>query len=307
MKIELTREVKIGLFAVATAALLFWGINFLKGKNLLTRSHTFYTTFREVDGLNVSTEVLFRGMKVGSVTDIAFDPASPERIVVEFTVPRRYPVPNDSRITTHNTYVIGGKVLVIDYGRSPEPFGNRDTIPSIARPDPIGRITDQFGEIKEVAAGLAADAGRTLQALNALLSEENIANLSGAIAGLNRVISTDLHGTLSNLNALTTSLKENSGQIDRILENTGAFSDSLAATDLPLLVDNLNTTVTELNAVIAKVNDADGEGNLSLLLNDRELYDGLKNSSESLDALLQDLREHPGRYVHFSVFGRKER
>jgi len=305
MKIELTKEVKIGLFAVVTAALLFWGINFLKGKNLLTRSHTFYTTFREVDGLNVSTEVLFRGMKVGSVTDILFDPAAPERIVVEFTVPRRYPVPNDSKITTHNTYVIGGKVLVIDYGRSPEPFGNRDTIPSVAQPNPIEAITDQFGQIKETASELANNAGRTLEALNALLSEENIANISGALAGLNRVISTDMHGTLSNLNELTASLKANSGQIDHILTNTGALSDSLAAAALPQLVSNLNTTVTQLNSAVAKVND--GEGNLSLLLNDRELYDGLRSSAESLDALLLDMRERPGRYVHFSVFGRKDK
>ncbi len=304
MKIELTREVKIGLFAVATAALLFWGINFLKGKNLLTRSHTFYTTFRDVDGLNVSTEVLFRGMKVGSVTDIIFNPESPEQIVVEFTVPSKYPVPNDSKIGTHNTYVIGGKVLVIDYGRSPEPFRNRDTIPSVYQPDMLSEITGQFGSIKETAADLVDNVSRTLDGLNALLSEENIRNLSGAISGLNRVISTDLHGTLSNLNALTASLNAGSHQIDRILSNAGAFSDSLATVNLPEVVDNINATVLELNEVISKINE--GEGSLSQLVNDRELYEGLKNSSESLDLLLKDLRENPKRYVHFSVFGRKE-
>lgn len=304
MKIELTKEVKIGLFVVATAALLFWGINFLKGKNLLTRSHTFYTTFRDVDGLKVSTEVLFRGMKVGSVTDIIFDPASPEQIVVEFTVPSKYPVPNDSKITTYNTYVIGGKVLVIDYGRSPEHFRNRDTIPSIYQPDVISEITGQFGSIKETATDLVDNVSRTLDGLNALLSEENIQNLSGAISGLNRVISTDLHGTLDNLNKLTANLNANSHQIDRILANAGTFSDSLATIDLPEVVDNLNSTVLALNEVISKINE--GEGSLAQLVNDRELYEGLKNSSESLDLLLKDLRENPKRYVHFSVFGRKE-
>jgi phospholipid/cholesterol/gamma-HCH transport system substrate-binding protein len=304
MKIELTKEVKIGLFVVGTAALLFWGINFLKGKNLLTRSHTYYTTFREVDGLNVSTEVLFRGMKVGSVTDVIFDPSAPERIVVEFTVPSKYPVPVDSRIDTHNTYVIGGKVLVIEYGRSPESFRNRDTIPSIDRANPIDNIMGQFGEVKQTATDLADNVNRTLDALNALLSEENIRNLSGAMAGLNRVISTDLHGTLSNLNALTASLNAGSHQIDRILANAGNFSDSLATIDLPELVGNINATVLTLNEVVTKINE--GEGSLSQLVNDRELYEGLKSSSESLDLLLKDLKENPKRYVHFSVFGRKE-
>jgi phospholipid/cholesterol/gamma-HCH transport system substrate-binding protein len=304
MKIELTREVKIGLFAVVTAALLFWGINFLKGKNLLTRSHTFYTTFRDVDGLKVSTEVLFRGMKVGSVTDIHFDPESSQQIVVEFTVPSKYPVPNDSKITTHNTYVIGGKVLVIDYGRSPEPFRNRDTIPSIFRPDVISDIAGEFDSIRETASDLVANVSRTLDALNALLSEENLRNISGTIAGLNRVVSTDLHGTLSNLNALTASLNASSGQIDRILANTGTFTDSLAAVDLPALVGNIDSTVLELRGLVARINE--GEGSLWRLVNDPALYEGLRNSSESLDLLLNDLRENPKRYVHFSLFGRKQ-
>jgi phospholipid/cholesterol/gamma-HCH transport system substrate-binding protein len=304
MKIELTREVKIGLFAVVTAALLFWGVNFLKGKNLLTRSYTFYTTFRDVDGLKVSTEVLFRGMKVGSVTDILFDPESPEQIVVEFTVPSKYPVPNDSKITTHNTYVIGGKVLVIDYGRSPETFRNRDTIPSISRPDVISDIAGEFDSIRETASNLVANVSRTLDAFNALLSEENLRNISGTIAGLNRVVSTDLHGTLSNLNALTASLNASSGQIDRILANAGTFTDSLAVLDLPALVDNIDSTVLELREVVAKINE--GEGSLSQLVNDPALYEGLRSSSESLDRLLNDLRENPKRYVHFSIFGRKQ-
>ena len=283
--------------------LMFWGINYLKGKNLFTSSHTFYTTFRDVDGLKVSTEVLFRGMKVGSVTDISFNPEHPENLIVEFTVPKKYPVPNDSKITTHNTYVIGGKVLVIDYGRSPENYRNRDTIPSIVKNEFVDDLAGSFGSIKETASELVNNVSQTLESLNALLSEENIQSISGALNGLNRVISTDLRATVANLNSLTASLNNNSVHLDRIMSNVGDFSDSLAMVNLPELVDNINTTVLHLNDVVTKINE--GDGSLSQLINDQELYDGLKNSSESLNSLLQDIQQNPKRYVHFSVFGRK--
>lgn len=299
------KEFKIGLFIFLMLALIFWGINFLKGKNLFTRSHTFYTTFRDVDGLSKSADVMFRGMKVGTITDIVFDPAEPERIVVEFTVPRKYPVPNDSHISTVAPYVIAGKVMVIEYGHSPEMYRSGDTIPSLAKPELLTRITDGVEPITEQLNALAANLNRTLENLNGLLSEENLASIGGTLSGVDRLVNGDLRAAAANLNDLTRSLSENTADVDRILSNTAAITDSLAAVDLSGLVGNLNRTVDGLNAVVAKV-DAGG-GSASLLLNDPALYENLQASAESLDALLADLKANPKRYVHFSLFGRKDK
>ncbi len=298
------KEVKIGLFAFVMLLLLFWGINFLKGRNIFSTSNTFYTTFESVDGLNVAGDVMFRGIKVGTITEIDFDPAAPEGITVEFTVARRYPLPNDSHITTLNPYIIGGKVMAIEYGRSPEMFRSGDTIPSLVKPELLGQITDNLEPIRERVVELMNGLSRTLDGLQGVLSEENIRSLSGTFSNVERLTG-GLQSSVDNVNALTETLRNNGANIDRILTNTAELSDSLRALRLAETLGNLNATLAELNAVAEKANT--GDGSLALLLNDPSLYEGLQASSESLNALLEDLKAHPGRYVHFSLFGKKDK
>ncbi|MDR0954637.1 MAG: MlaD family protein [Rikenellaceae bacterium] len=298
------KEVKIGIFAFLMLILLFWGINFLKGKNLFTTSHTFYTTFRDVDGLNVSGDVMFRGMKVGTITDIVFNPQTPGAIVVEFTVPRKYPVPNDSRITTINPYIIGGKVMVVEYGHSPEMYQSGDTIPSVAKPELLTQLSDAFEPLKDQLSEIVTGLNRTLNGLDGLLSEQNLQSLSGTFANVERLTGS-LQTSANNINAITANLRDNGENIDRILTNASEFSDSLRSLQLSALVGDLSATLAELNGVIEKANS--GDGSLALLLNDPALYEGLQTSSENLSGLLEDLKANPGRYVHFSLFGRKEK
>ena len=284
--------------------LMYWGINFLKGRNLFTSSHTFYTTFRDVDGLNVSGDVMFRGMKVGTITDIVFDPAMPEEIVVEFTVPKKYPVPNDSRILTNNPFIIGNKVMVIEYGHSPQMYQSGDTIPSVSKPDLLAQISDGLEPVKEQLTNMVSNLNRTLSSLDTLLSEENMANISGTLANI-RTLSAGLQTSVNNVNSITGNLKDNGDNIDRILGNVGDFTDSLNTLQLTAVIGNLNSTLTNLNQAVAKINE--GDGSLALLLNDPALYEGLQSSSENLSTLLEDLKANPGRYVHFSLFGRKNK
>lgn len=299
------KEVKIGIFAFVMLLLIFWGINFLKGKNLFTRSDTFYTTFRDVDGLSVSADVMFRGMKVGTITDIVFNPATPERIVVEFTVPRKYPVPNDSRISTIHPYVIGGKVMVVDYGHSPEMYQSGDTIPSVSGPDLLSQVSDAVGPLKEQLTDLVANFDLTLDNLNRLLSEENLQSIGHTLSGIDRMVNTDLRVAAANINAISSSLKGNTADIDRILSNVGEITDSLSTVDFSRLMADIDRTVAELNGVVTQIRG--GDGSISLLLNDPALYENLQASSESLNLLLEDLKARPGRYVHFSLFGRKDK
>ena len=293
------------MFGFVMVLLMFWGINFLKGKNVFTRSHTFYTTFKDVDGLKVSGDVMFRGMKVGTITDIIFNPSDPDKIVVEFTVPKKYPVPNDSKVTTHNTMIVTGKVMIIDYGNSSEYYKDGDMIPSLTKPNILEGVSGDFETIKDRANELVNNVSQTLTSINALLSEENIRNISGTLASVNQIAATDLKRTMQNLNSLTHSLNQSTENLDNILVNVEHITDTLRAVDFPQLVANINGTVSELNAVLAKANT--GEGNLGQLLNDRELYENLVASTRNLSALLEDLKANPKRYVHFSVFGRKDR
>ena len=283
--------------------LMYWGINFLKGKNLFSGSHTFYTTFDNVEGLNVSADVLFRGIKVGTVTDITFDPKTPEYILVEFTVGRKYPLPNDSYITTDSP-ILGNRTLIVAYGHSPEMYRNGDRLPSVSKPGMLGQLTDGLGPVKEQLTAMVSNLNRTLSGLDSLLSAENLENISGTLAHV-RVLSGKLQTSVDNVNAITGNLRDNGDNITRIVENVGDFTDSLKTLELAAVLDNLNSTVHTLNAAVAKINE--GDGSAALLLNDPALYEGLQASSENLSLLLGDLRANPGRYVHFSLFGRKNK
>lgn len=298
------KEVKIGIFAFVMLILLFWGINFLKGKNLFTSSHTFYTTFSNVEGLNVSADVLYRGIKVGTVTDITFDPEAPDKIKVEFTVAKKYPLPNDSRITT-NSPIIGSKTLIVEYGHSPEMYHNGDVIPAIEKPSMMGQLTDGLGPLKEKLTDITTSLALTLDKVNTLLSEENLQSISGVLSGADHIVNNDLKAAVANINAMSRSLNGNMADVDRILANVGDMTDSLKAASLAQVVGNINSTVTELNEIVSKINE--GEGNLALLLNDTALYNGLQSSSENLSLLLEDLQANPKRYVHFSLFGRRDK
>ena len=298
------KEVKIGIFAFLMLLLLYWGINFLKGKNLFSSSHTFYTTFRDVDGLNVSGDVMFRGMKVGTITDIVFNPKTPETIVVEFTMPRKYPVPDDSRVSTSNPFIIGNKIMVIEYGNSPRMYQSGDTIPSVAKPELLSQVSDALGPVKEQIADLVSSLNRTLGNLDTLFSEQNLQNISGTLANI-RMLSSKLDTSMENVSAITGNLKDNSGNINRIIGNVGDFTDTLSQLQLTGMIEKLHSTVDGLNEAVAKINE--GDGSLGLLLNDPALYEGLQSSSENLSILLEDLKANPGRYVHFSLFGRRNK
>ncbi|MCD8186877.1 MAG: MlaD family protein [Rikenellaceae bacterium] len=297
------KEIKIGIFAFVMLILLFWGINFLKGKNVFSGSHTFYTTFANVEGLNVSGDVMFRGIKVGTITGITFDPKNPDAIRVEFSVNRKYPIPNDSYVTTNNPMIIGSKTLVVEYGHSPEMYRDGDLIPSVLKPELLGQLTDGLGPVKEQLTEIVANLALTLDKVTVLLSEENLQSISGILSGADYMVNNDLKATVANVNSISRSLNRSMEDMDRILGNVGDLTDSLQTVNVSLLVDNINRTVTELNEAVTKLNH--GEGTLPLLLNDPSLYEGLQASSKHLSELLEDLKNNPKRYVHFSLFGRK--
>lgn len=301
MKFRLRREAKIGIFGVAMLILLFWGINFLKGKDIFTLSNTYYTTFSEVEGMKVSSDVMLKGMKVGSITDIIYDPSVSDKIIVEFTIRSKYKIPDNSTMTTYSAYVIGGKVLVLDYGNSATSYKDRDTIPSVIKPGLVDIATQEFENIKNKAGELVDNINLTLASVNNLLSERNVDNIGGTLSGLNYIVNKDLKGITANLNTVTHTLSENADNINNIISNVNTFSDSLKSIDLPQLINNVNATIAELNATIAKVNN--GDGTAAKLLNDAALYEDLVSASRNLSLLLEDLKANPKRYINISVFG----
>ena len=293
----------MGVFGLLMLLMLFWGINYIKGTDILSSTRTYYALFDKIDGIKPNTDVQVRGVKIGSVISAEYNPEKSDKIIVTFNAKSKYKIPDDSRITIYNKMLITGTVLELKYGTSTDYFVHRDTIPSDAGVDFVNLVTSEVELLKNRALDLIANMNRTLDGVNAILSEENARSISGTLENLNKIVSVDVANMTGNLSELSASLNANSRKIDNIVSNVENLTDTLNRVDITGLVANVNATVDELNSAIVKINS--GSGSAGMLLNDSALYDSLVAASGNLALLLEDIKANPKKYVRSSVFGGK--
>ena len=313
MKLNMKREVKIGLFAVLMLVCLYWGVNFLKGRDLFNMNSTYYATYDQVNGIQNSSAIKIKGFKVGAVSKITYDPARSSKIVLELTIKSKYRIPVNSEARVYSDGIMGGKAIEIEMGNAADYLRSGDTIRSAVDKDFLEVAGSEFEFLKQKATELVNEITATLRTLNTLLAENsanvnatmaNLAEISGSLNGVIGSESKSLRGIISNMNALSESLKNNSSRIEHIIANVDGFTDSLSRSDIPSAVENLNGSLARLDETLKKVNE--GDGTLGRLVNDPALYDSLTAASGNLARLLEDLKAHPGRYIHISVFGGKK-
>lgn len=302
------------MFALITLGALYWGINFLKGHDLFTTDNTYYATYDQVNGIQKSSAIVIKGFKVGVISDITYDPQKSDKIVLHFNIKNKFRIPENSSARIYSDGLLGGKAVEIELGDSKTYLSNGDTLRSFREKDIFDIAGSEFEYLKQRLNVMANDITETLEAFNTLLSDnsENIkatlTNLSEISGNLNRLIQTeeaDIRNIVDNMNAFSASLCDNTGKIENIVTNVESFTDSLKTANIPTLVNNLSSTLDEMNTLLAKVSDK--EGTLGKLVGDDALYDSLVTASSNLSLLLQDVKEHPKRYVQFSIFGRKDK
>lgn len=312
MKIK--REVKIGFFAVLMLGALYWGINFLRGQDLFNLSNTYYAAYDQVSGVQKSSAIMVKGFKVGVISDIMYDPAKSDKIILELNIQSKYKIPENSQARIYSDGLLGGKAMEIVLGNSEKCLVSGDTLHSYSDKGFLEMAGSELEYFKQKASSLVDNMNKTLVTVNSMLENnaeglsrtiDNIAQMSGA---LNHLIDSEkghLRSIIEDVNALSGVLKDNAGRIDGIISNVEAFTDSLAVTDIKSVADNINTLLGELHGTLDKLNN--GEGSLGKLLTDDGLYDSLTEASNNLALLLEDLKANPKRYVNFSVFGRKDK
>ncbi|MDR2936817.1 MAG: MlaD family protein, partial [Rikenellaceae bacterium] len=274
MKLKLKKEVQIGIFGLAMIALLVWGINFLKGTDLISSSHTYYATYDQVSGLQKSALVVIKGFKVGTISDMSYDIDGSGKIVVELSIKSKYRIPTDSRARIFSDGLMGGKAIELVLGTSPEYLHSGDSLISETDKDLLDVAGSEIEMLKQKLGEVVNNVNTTLAAVNRLLGDENQANIERTLENIanltgntNRLVVTEtatIHQLIANLNTLARSLSDNSGRIDNILTNAESFTDSLKSAEIPTLVANLNSAVASLNATLGKI--ADGEGTAGKLV-----------------------------------------
>lgn len=298
-KTFLNNEVKIGIAVVFAIAVLYFGINFLKGINIFTPNTTLYVQYNSVDGIVKTSHVLINGYQVGHVSDIVFDYTKEAPITLELTVDRKLVVPKGTIAEVYETGLLGDKAIRLRLGKSNELCHKGDTIEGIITG---GVLAQAMESLLPPIQNMIPNIDSTVRALRAVVESEHVENI------------------LANADDAVKSLKNASGKLDAMMstdikpfmadaKNVAAKLDKVA-TDVTEA--DLKKTLSELEAAIANVKLATAklsstDNTLGLLLNDRKLYNDVDSILINGNALVVDLKQNPKRYVHFSVFGSKEK
>ncbi|MFR9650027.1 MAG: MlaD family protein [Rikenellaceae bacterium] len=300
------REVKIGLFAICMIAFGWWGVKFLSGYDLFASNNTYYAAYDKSYGLKQAAPVMMYGVKVGSVTNIKISQQR-GKVIATLKIDKGYRIPEDSRAKVFSPGIMSAQAIDIMEGNSMTTLANRDTIATVQDVGLVEMALSEVDFFKVQFSTIAEDLSRTLNNVNLLLESnseninttvDNLSVLSKQLSQLIESQESNIATTMDGVSAIAQSLGDNSGQIDSIVTNVNQFTAELTRLQLA-------TTVAQLNEVLTALNS--GGGTANLFMQDERLYESLVSSVGSLDSLLVDLNENPKRYVHFSLFGARNK
>ncbi len=298
MKKLFTREIKIAIAVLVSAVILVVGIEYLKGINLMKPANYYYIEYKNVTGLTVSTPVEIDGFNVGLVREINYNYDNPGTVIVEVSLDRQLKVPSGSKAVLMVDF-LGTATIDLQLNKYVSTFHSTgDTLIGENAPDMLGDIQENIipqlslmlPKIDTILTGIQAIV--TNPALTESIDHLNrlTADLESSSKRLSRIMDKDIPPILDNVSGLT--------------RNVNEFSSQLTRLELEKTVTSVDSALSDLREITYKLNRDDNS--LGLLLNDKQLYDGLVNTVGSADSLLIDLRLNPKRYVHFSLFGRKK-
>lgn len=298
---KITKEIKIALTAILAIAILFFGLNFLKGLTMFSGSNFYHVAFHDISGLTTSSPIYANGYQVGVVTTIKYDYEHRQPTVAVIDVNRSMKIPRGSYAQIESD-MLGNLKLNLILG--PDPTDNLvagDTI--------CGKVS---GGIMEKVSAIMPTIENILPKIDSIMTSVNTLLADPAIAGTlhnAEQVTADLTKTTRQVNALMAELNQQLPSImqktDQVLDNTDSLTQHLAALDLAATKAQVDQTLGNLQTLTSRLNN--GEGTAGLLLTDPQLYQNLTQTMSEAQALLNDLKEHPSRYVNISVFGRKNK
>ena len=291
MKKIFSREVKIGIVVIIAICMLYFGLNYLKGVNIFKPDTYFYAKYDRVDGIVKTTHVYVNGFQVGHVSDIIFDYTKEAPIVLEITVDKNLVIPVGTVAEVYDTGLMGDKAIQLKLGKSSDVHTTGDTLLSGTQNGLIAGIVDQI--------------------LPPIM--ELVPSIDSTIIALKNVVeSPEVKSLLKNADATMANLKRSTGKLDGVIDTVQYICNDLSGVTKSLDKVNwdstmvtIESTLTNLKTTTDKFNSTDNS--IGALLNDKGLYNNLDSTVNSANALLMDLKANPKRYVHFSVFGAKEK
>ncbi len=298
---KLTKEIKIALVAIVGILILYFGINFLKGMNLFSTNNTYFITFDDIQGLGASTPIYADGYKVGTVDGLEYDYKENGPIKVKVDIIKDLRIPQGSKAEIVKDLMGNLQVNLLLANNPRERVEPGGIIPGAVN----GGMMDKAASLVPVVEKMLPKLDSILTSVNALLADPALA------ASLHNVetITSNLTVSTRELNTLMAGLNKQVpgmiGKANGVLDNTNRLTANLASLDVQGTLNKVNQTLESAHQFTEKLNC--NQGSLGLLMNDTKLYDNLTSTMGHADSLVIDLKAHPKRYVHFSVFGRKDK
>jgi len=306
--LKLTKEIKTSIFVLFSVLLFIFGFNFLKGTSILDKQKTLYAVYDEVDGLMVGASVSVNGLAIGNVTSLDFLPNS-TKILVTLKLKDKLRFSPNSTATLYETGLIGGIAISIDpVFENGNIIKSGDTLKSVIRPGLTELINEQIQPLQRNLQSILVSVDSLFIGVTNIMNKDSQNNLKVALDEMTSAISlinssaVILENTLKN-----NDLKINNtiGNIESISSNMEKITDSIAKTSLKQTISNLEKSIEGINKSVQDLNS--DSSSLGLLIRNDEFYKKLNSSVNDLNQLLIDLKNNPKRYIHFSIFGRKDK
>lgn len=294
-----TKEVKIAIVAILGIVALFFGLNFLKGMAVFSNDYTYKMSFKNIDGMSSSCPVYADGYRVGTIMDIEYDYDNPGNIVANVDIDKNLRIPLGTTAEITSDLMGNVKVNLLLANNPRERLNPGDMIFGAVSEGAMGELKNMIPTVQQM-----------LPKLDSILASINMILADPAISGIlhnTQNITENLTTTTEQLNVLMASVnKRIPGVLDKadnVMANTATLTNNLAAVDIEGTMENVNATLANVKSLTDALNSR--EGSVGLLLHDPVLYNNLTATVASADSLLVDLKAHPMRYVHFSLFGKK--
>lgn len=320
---KISKEFKIGVIVLCSITLLFVGLNYLKGINIFQNQRTYFAVYDNIDGLGQSNPVMLNGFKIGLVKEVGLHPNGQGKLLIEILInDENLQIPSDTKAKIFTSDLLGSKAVDMVFGESLVMAANADTLLSDIESDLATEMKAQLAPLKAKVDDLTAGIEVIITNLQAVFEDEATQGLPEVFETLNRTMltleqaslgidaavaenRTKLNGIMGNVESITGNFEDSNDELTNVISNFEAISDSLAKSDIKGTIDKADAAMTDLAAIMEKIDNSDGS--LGLLINSDSLHTALMGSNVELQTLINDIYTNPWRYIHVSIFGKKDK
>ncbi|MDB5193236.1 MAG: hypothetical protein JWQ96_2799 [Segetibacter sp.] len=318
---KISNETKVGALTAIAITLLILGFNFLKGKSLFKTGSFVYAKYKNTKGIMVSNPVYINGLQVGAVYELEEANKNLDTIIIAIKLNKELNIPLNS-LASIKENPLGTASIDISLGDSKAYLKNHDTIATADVPGALGAITTKLTPVIDQVKVTVQTLDSVLRNLNSIVDPYTKNNMQDMVANMNRISGSlivsaaslqqmlnnqtgALAKSLNNVNSFTQNLSGNNERINNTMANLEKTTQTISQADINGTFTQLRATVDRLNSAMEKIDSRDGS--IGLLLNDKQIYENMANTTRSLNILMDDIRVNPKRYVSISVFGKKSK